>query len=340
MKIRSTLKTLLCHHYLDFECDHGDQIIGARSQSSADLVRGISITTEQSGGENTSSTTFLSTDINVYQSNKPGIGDFSTLKHFRSGDSPQTETARRRISLNRWMRSEDVVVPIDMNSGREDLFGINPDNIPMPERNASKVRKHYPWSNNSSSLFTSVDAKSTWDASSRRAIRYSAGDSMMAPLHNTAGQSAAQQLPHQFTQFGYSDSAIGLPHSSSHNNSSVRYASNNVGTKIPMNTLNQASVSWLPSHPMSNHGSDDSDFSSGTSVSCTCSSYTSNCQSSTEIDAGFRRSPEYCNVKFKSPYQEDDTKFDKVIRRVESVLDKPCELSLHIIFIVDSVKQN
>ncbi len=59
----------------DFECDHGDQIIGARSQSSADSVRGISITTEQSGGENTSSTTFLSTDINVYQSNKPGKGE-------------------------------------------------------------------------------------------------------------------------------------------------------------------------------------------------------------------------------------------------------------------------
>jgi len=162
----------------------------------------------------------------------------------------------------------------------------------------------------------------------------------MAPLHNTAGHSAAQQLPHQFTQFDYSDNAIGLPHSSIHNNSrDERYASNNVGTKIPMNTLNQASVSWLPSHPMSNHGSDDSDFSSGTSVSCTSLS-SSNCQSSTEIDAGFRRSPVYRNVKFKSPYQEDDTKFDKVIRRVESVLDKPCELSLHLFLIVDSVKQN
>lgn len=219
-----------------------------------------------------------------------------------------------------------------MNSGRDDWIGINPDNIPMPEGNAAQKGKYFSWSNESSSLFTLVDARNsqgrlaTSDASSERAKRYSAGASAMIPLTSAAGQSAALQPPHQFIRFDSADSASGLPHSS-------RYASNIVSTKIPVNT-----ASWLPSHPQTHavrcrdistckHGSDDSNFSSGSSVSCTSSSYSSNYESSTEIDADFRRSPEYLKVKFKS---EDGTKFDKVIRRVESVLDKPCELlALH-----------
>jgi hypothetical protein len=205
----------------------------------------------------------------------------------------------------------------------------------MVKGSVAKRRKYFSWSNESSSLSVLADARNlhgrlpTWDGSNGRAQR----------LHYPAGQRAAQKPPHQCVQFEFSDIQSRLPYSSSQNNSiDVRYGLSSVGAKTPNNTLNQPpSVSWLPSHPQtggvrcrdiptSNQGCDHSDSSSGTSASWTSSSYTSTCESSREIDAGSRGADGYCKVKFKSPFKEDDTKFDKVIRHVESVLYKPREL--------------
>ena len=65
---------------------------------------------------------------------------------------------------------------------------------------------------------------------------------------------------------------------------------------------------------------------SGESVSCTSSSYTDNSERMMEIEAAIRRSPlgpHHKRVHFRSA--TEDTKFDKVMKRVQSVLDKPCK---------------
>ena len=170
----------------------------------------------------------------------------------------------------------------------------------MVTGNVGKRRKHSSWDNESSSLPVLAETGNshgrqlTWDATSGKA----------QPLHYPAWQRAAQKPPHQSIQFDYCDNASRLPHSSSQNNSmNVRYE------------LNSA-----------DDGSDHSDSSSGTSASCTSSSFiSSSCESSTEIE-DWRGAADYRKVKSKSPSQENDTKFDEVIRRVESVLYKPCEL--------------
>ncbi|KAL7543960.1 hypothetical protein ACHAXR_013372, partial [Thalassiosira sp. AJA248-18] len=114
----------------------------------------------------------------------------------------------------------------------------------------------------------------------------------------------------------------------SHRNNHARYNSFVVGGA---HTMNPSHSSWLALHqangmrnegstdhnilPMNcrpQNGSDESDYSSGSSASCTSSSYSDNSEKQ-------RRSNR--RVKFASPNK--DTKFDKIMTRVASVLDKP-----------------
>ena len=162
-------------------------------------------------------------------------------------------------------------------------------------------RKHSSWDNESSSQPVLSEPRNshgrqlTWDASSGRA----------QPLNHPAWLRDAQKPTKQSIQFDLSNNASRLPYSSSQNNS--------IDVRNDMNSADD--------------GSDHSVSSSETSESCTSSSYTSrSCESLTDID-DWRGSAEHrTRVKFKSPSQENDTKFDEVIRRVESVLYKPCEL--------------
>jgi len=161
-----------------------------------------------------------------------------------------------------------------------------------------------------------------------------------------AGESEQQYIPHSSSFDPNFNRASAFP---SHHHQ--RYASQVLQQPPPgtMYNTNQSNMAWFSSYQQSNdrgsfganndllgnynrrqHESESeiqSDGStSGESVSCTSSSYTDNSERMMEIEAAIRRSPpgpHHKRVHFRSA--TEDTKFDKVMKRVQSVLDKPCK---------------
>lgn len=161
-----------------------------------------------------------------------------------------------------------------------------------------------------------------------------------------ANESEQQYVPHSSSFDPNFNRASAFP---SHHHQ--RYASQVLQQPPPstMYSNNQNNMPWFSSYQQSNDrgsfkANDDllrhydrrqhecesviqSDGStSGESVSYTSSSYTDNSERMMEIEAAIRRSPlgpHHKRVHFRSA--TEDTKFDKVMKRVQSVLDKPCK---------------
>jgi len=92
---------------------------------------------------------------------------------------------------------------------------------------------------------------------------------------------------------------------------------------MPTNYNHQRNGSVLPTN-YSPRRNESYESSSGSSASCSCSSYTDNTERTAdengEAGSRVRPSPKR-SVKFESPSK--DTKFDRAMKRVQSVLDRP-----------------
>lgn len=275
---------------LSNEENHDGHTLSEDSQSSVDSIRGISFTTEQAGGENTSSSA-----LQASQSIAPS-----------TTSQPKEDLGSARVQAS---SHGGGAISTAMN-----YDGGNKHNIRSSSRSA--IDAHRPrvtmgsmkgnpssWSNDSSSPFAKVGSMkkshlrlATWDGSRQETTR-----------DQTLGQNIANPFLNRARDITGIDTAVHavnpwLP--SYQQPDDIRYH-------------------YAPPNFRSEHESDESEYSYVSSTSCTSSSYT---DSHERLNVpGI--TPEYRKVKFVS--DKDDTKFDSAMRRVGSVLGKPRELQIY-----------
>ena len=274
------------------------QVLSEDSHSSADSIRGISITTEQSGGENTSSSAMQIADTSDRQRNK------YRKRESNASNASDSNGSRNNGSRHRRIHSDDAASA--MNSSGGDLKNSN--SYRSREVIGSTKGNPSSWSNYSSSPFAHVNVDmdkshwrtATWDGSREESTR---------SRTNPSAQ----------------------PFIKSNTNLSLNNANDARPNVAPINPWlspyqhpDGAQYHYATQNLSPEHDSYESDGSyDGTSESCSSSSYTDSYEILTDHVTGIRRSPKYRKVKFQS--DKEDTKFDNAMRRVGRVLDKPCE---------------
>ena len=276
------------------------QVLSEDSQSSIDSIRGTSLTTEQSGGENTSSSA-------LEISNRTDASNNYQSREINPPNASQTNCdskgSRRKGSRHFNMHSGDDVV-ISGGGAQNNVLNNAYRSRVLP---ASTRGDPSSWGNDSSSPFAHIEMDkshwrtATWDGSREISTR-----------------SRTKPSSHPFIK--------------SNTNVSLDNAHDDVRHNLaPLN-------SWLPpyQHPdgtqyqYQNLSPDiesyESDCSYGTSESYSSSSYTDSYGKSADNFTGTRQTPEYRKVQFVS--DKEATKFDNAMRRVGSVLDKPREFQI------------
>ena len=266
------------------------QVLSEDSQSSVESIRGIGITTEQSGGEDTSSSAFQISD---------------------TPNSPQNKYRLRENNIpNESLSNTDSKVYRRRDSREGSLEGAYRSRIFTGYSRGNPSS----WSNDSSSPFVHVDtAKShcriaTWDGS------------RVATIHNRTMPSSQPLIKSNTNLFlneehdmrpNFAPTNPWIPNHQHPDGTHFRYAPQNL-------------------YPEESYES-ERESAYGSSASCSSSSYTDSNERLTDNVNGIRRSPEYRKVQFLP--EKEATKFDNAMRRVGSVLDKPCELQILYLFI-------
>ena len=122
---------------------HQENENGLRLQPDLDsvddsLLRGMDITSEQSGGESSSSIKIMTSNTTTTKATTPSLSSRQRVggekkKKLSPLSSPETDVAKRLRRGHERRRSGDLVAATYMNPGGKDWIGMNRDNLPLPD---------------------------------------------------------------------------------------------------------------------------------------------------------------------------------------------------------------